>query len=434
MSVSDVFSSLFQPVADLTTNLFSRKCNELCDDHFVELGVLRVLSDNGSGREFLQIANLDEITHVSNSHLFKSLKSKRRLNHLVQVESDLAKGANKFLSSLDSFCQFKELDSFDLFASDGIYIEWACHDEKFEKADKNPLVKRKDAHNGTKRSCQNFFSFNLRTQTIRHLTVAQIGGERQKEHDMHALKRLSLDELRFGAKKGRKVLYVYDKAGVDIPQWDIWKKQGGIYFLSREKEKQLLDRVEHKPFDKLDPINYGIISDESVENIHGAPCRRVTYRCAISGNTFIFLTNLPYSIRPGLIALLYKFRWSIEKIYDVFKNKFAETKAWASSETAKTMQAKFICLAYNLTLMINKKIEIEENLKYKYDIERKTKELVSKQSELDARGEIYPTTWELCLRVTQLSQKFYRWLRVFIRKKTSWCEAIAKLRVLYDSN
>jgi hypothetical protein len=87
----------------------------------------------------------------------KSLKSKRRLNHLVQIESNLAKVANKLLSPLDTFSQFKELDSFDLYASDGTYIEWACHDEKFEKTDKNPLVKRNDAHKGTKRSCQNFF-------------------------------------------------------------------------------------------------------------------------------------------------------------------------------------------------------------------------------------------------------------------------------------
>jgi hypothetical protein len=79
MSVSDVFNSLFQPVADLTTNLFSRKCNELCDDHFVELGVLRVLSDYRSGREFLQIANLDEITNVSNSHLFKIIKKQTQI-------------------------------------------------------------------------------------------------------------------------------------------------------------------------------------------------------------------------------------------------------------------------------------------------------------------------------------------------------------------
>ena len=434
MSNSNVFNSLFQPISDLSPNIFARKCNELSDYHFIELGVLRVLSDNGSGREFSQMASLDGLTNVSTSHLFKSLNSKRRLKHLMQEENKIAKDANKFLSPYDIFSQFKELEGFDLFASDGTYIEWACHDEKFEKKDKKTTDERKEAHIGTKRSCQNFYSFNLRSQTVRHLTVAHIGGERQKEHDMHALKRLSHDELRYGAKKGRKVLYVYDKAGIDIHQWEKWKKQGGIYFLSREKENQLLDLVEHKPFDKLDPINSGIISDESVENILGVPCRRVTYRCSISGNTFVFLTNLPYSVRPGLIALLYKFRWSVEKVYDVFKNKLAETKAWATSETAKTMQAKFICLTYNLSLMMSKKIELEENLKYEYDIERKTKELKIKQAELDAKGELYPSTWELCLRVTQLPQKFYRWLRVFIRKNTSWCDAIAKLRVLYVSN
>lgn len=434
MSVSDVFDTLFQPIFGLTSNIFTRKCNELSDDNFIELGVLRVLSHNGSGREFSQIANLDEITDVSNSHLFKSLSSVRRLKHLIQMENDLSKVANKFLSSNDLFNQFKELDRFDLFASDGSYIEWACHDEKFEKIIKNPLDERKDIHKSSKRSSQNFFSFNLRTQTVRHLTVAQIGGERKREHDMHALKRLDHNELRFGANKGRKVVHMYDKGGVDLPQWDLWKKTSGIYFLSREKENQMLEFVEFKIFDKLDPINFGITSDESVENLQGVPCRRVTYRCSITGNTFVFLTNLPFSIRPGLIALLYKFRWSVEKVYDVFKNKLAETKAWASSETAKTMQAKFICLAYNLSLMINKKIEDEEKLKYEYDIKRKTNELKKAQTELDSRGELYPSTWELCLRVTQLPQKFYRWLRVFIRKNTSWCEAIAKLRVLYATN
>ena len=133
MNVSNVFKKLLQPVADLTNNFFSRKCNELNDVHFIELGVLRVLSDNKSGREFFQIAHLDEITDVANSHLFKSLKSLRRLQHLIQMENDLAKTANRFFSPNDPFKQFKELDRFDLFASDGSYIEWACHDEKFEK-------------------------------------------------------------------------------------------------------------------------------------------------------------------------------------------------------------------------------------------------------------------------------------------------------------
>jgi hypothetical protein len=94
----------------------------------------------------------------------------------------------------------------------------------------------------------------------------------------------------------------------------IYGRNKVVYTSYLEKKKiNCFTVLNIKPFDKLDPINYGIISDESVENIHGAPCRRVTYRCSITGNTFVFLTNLPYSIRPGLIALLYKYRWSVEK-------------------------------------------------------------------------------------------------------------------------
>ncbi len=434
MSVSHVFNKFFQPVSDLTNNFFSRKCNELDDEHFIELGVHRVLNNYKSGREFFQMSQSDEITDVSSSHFFKSLSSLRRLKHLIQTENRLAKLANKFLSSNDPFNGFKELDRFDIYASDGSYIEWACHDEKFEKKIESLLVPRGEAHKKTKRSCQNFYSLNLRTQTIRQLTVAKIGGERQKEHDIHALKRLDHNELRFDANKGRKIIHVYDKACVDLPQWDLWKKKSGIYFLSREKENQMLEFVEYKNFDKDDPINLGVMSDESVENLQAVPCRRVKYRCPFTGNIFDFLTNLPFSIRPGLVAYLFKSRWSVEKVYDVFKNKLAETKAWATSETAKTMQAKFICLAYNLSLMMNKTIEIEENTKYNYDLERKTNELKKRQAELDLKGESYSSTWALCLRVTQLPQKFYRWLRAYIRKNTQWCDAIAKLRSIYESN
>jgi len=47
------------------------------------------------------------------------------------------------------------------------------------------------------------------------------------------------------------------------------------------------------------------------------------------------------TIPPGLIARIYKMRWDIEKVYDEMKNKLDEQKAWASTPTAKTMQAHF---------------------------------------------------------------------------------------------
>jgi len=51
-----------------------------------------------------------------------------------------------------------------------------------------------------------------------HLAVAEIGGSRKNEHDMHILKRLDKDILRMSAKKGSKVLHVYDRAGIDYMQ------------------------------------------------------------------------------------------------------------------------------------------------------------------------------------------------------------------------
>ena len=59
-------------------------------------------------------------------------------------------------------------------------------------------------------------------------------------HDTRALKRLDTETLRKSAPKGRKVVYVWDKAGIDFLQWFEWKHAGGIYFVSREKKDNCL--------------------------------------------------------------------------------------------------------------------------------------------------------------------------------------------------
>ncbi len=56
-------------------------------------------------------------------------------------------------------------------------------------------------------------------------------------------------------------------------------------------------------------------------------------------------------------------RWDIEKVFDDFKNKLDETKAWSKSLTGKCMQAQFIVLAYNLLLRMRQHIEESEGLK-----------------------------------------------------------------------
>ena len=53
----------------------------------------------------------------------------------------------------------------------------------------------------------------------------------------------------------------------------------------------------------------------------GVCLRRVVYRDPETGGLFRFLTNLPDGVPPGLVALLYKMRWDVGKIFDEFKNK-----------------------------------------------------------------------------------------------------------------
>ncbi len=63
----------------------------------------------------------------------------------------------------------------------------------------------------------------------------------------------------------------------------------------------------------------------------------------LTGGFYDFLTN-EMTIPPGLFARLYQMRWGIEKVYDEVKNNCDDKRAWASSPTAKTMQATLICL------------------------------------------------------------------------------------------
>ncbi len=156
---------------------------------------------------------------------------------------------------------------------------------------------------------------------------------------------------------------------------------------------------------------------------------RVVYKCPISGETYGFVTSLT-NVPPGLIAYLYKTRWDIEKIFDQMKNKLVEKKAWATSGTAKNMQAQFICIAHNLMLILEQCLkkdgvenEIENNRRHK----RLDKALASTKTRRD-KLPVFLTTPK---RPTQLSVKFIRWLRNNLFSNTSWMEAMGSLKQIY---
>jgi len=138
-------------------------------------------------------------------------------------------------------------------------------------------------------------------------------------------------------------------------------------------------------YDKKDPINAGVQSYELMGCSAGVTVHRVVYKCLISGEMYSFVTSLT-NVPPGLIAYLYKTRWDIEKIFDQVKNKLVEKKAWATSGTAKNMQAQFVCLSHNLMLIFNNVLK-KKALKMRLKIIDVIRDLI-KSSPIAKIGEI----------------------------------------------
>ena len=221
--------SFFAPLLDLPPHAkCQRDCPELTDGQWLHLGVRRALEDQPSGRAFLQQLACRGVEAPELSHFFETLKSARRLSLIAEPfgpelkAEGLSHSLARSLPVLESdrWKCVPELAGFDLYAGDGHFHAAAAHDLR-------------DAGDGVKYAVGHFFSLNLRTHALAHLSLAdQI--ERKKEHDMRVLKRLSVETLRQGAARGRKVLWVWDRAGIDFRQWHHWKHTGGLYFLSRE--------------------------------------------------------------------------------------------------------------------------------------------------------------------------------------------------------
>lgn len=410
-----VFGKLTQPIIGLVEQCnYKRKCNALTDHEWIETGLLRMLSQEPSGRAFLQKLSDSGRSDLKRSLFFETLKSKRRLKLCRDVSLSLYETMRSKNLQADPFAQFAVLDGYDIHAGDGHYHGAAVHDV------------RKD---GKKYPTQHFYSVDLRSHALRHLALADTSGTRKREHDTRALKGLEIETLRQSAPKGRKVLYVWDRAGIDFLQWFKWKHVGGIYFVSREKKNMDLMVMAELGYDKKDPVNAGVLSYQLVGCSAGVTMHRVVYKCPISGDIYRFVTSLG-KIPPGIIAYLYKTRWDIEKIFDQVKNKLAEKKAWATSDTAKKMQAQFVCIAHNLMLILEGCLE-EEGIGNEIENNRRNKRLEKVLASSKINNEKLPAFLMQPKRATQRSVKFIRWLRNHLYINASWRESLGPLQRIY---
>jgi Transposase DDE domain len=408
-------SSFFAPLDSLLPDCPSqRSCPVLSDAAWLRLGITRVLEDKPSGRAFLQelASSLERVP--PRSSFFDSLASPRRL-HLCQ-EANAGLRALLSRSIPDPLSAYPALALFDVYAGDGHFHAAAAHDLR------DPA--------GTAYATGHLYLLNLRSHAAHHLDTGD-RTMRKKEHDMRTLKRQTPEALRAGAPKGRKVILVWDRAGIDFDQWRRWKENSGIYFISRPKENMVLSKQGDLEYDSADCVNTGILADEMTSPAtHMRMVRLITFRSPLNGEAWQVLTN-EHTLPPGLVVKLYLMRWDIEKLFDEFKNKLMERKSWASSPSAKCMQAVFLCLTHNLMLLQEQKLESEHAITNTAEDRRRAKRLSAEKQEIVKANRVISPLREALQRCTQRSVKFIRWLRSYLFGQASWDTMLRALRLAY---
>jgi len=414
-SNSPVFRKLVEPLQQcLIKNPHARACQTTSDSEWLETGVLRVLSEVVSGRHFLQkLFYLGKVICVGT--FFATLRSSRRLSHLRDTLSSLLDLMLEKRQDADPLREFDELNSFQVFATDGHYHAHACHDPKI---------------GGKHRSAQHFYCLNYRSLGLSHFALAEIGNDVKKESDLKACKKKNAEEMRQGAGKGIRTLYVWDRAIIDYKFWVEMKKKA-VYFLTLCKSNLRFELEKDLEFNSDDAVNQGVLCDQMVRSkTDGISVRRVSYRCPASGKVFNFLTNLHHSVRPGVVALLYKMRWDIEKVFDEIKNRLGEKKSWSTNPNGKMAQAYFICLAHNLLRLLEDQLEAE-GATNEQDPERRRLRLEEALERRHFKLNDAPNLLKLTNRLVQRSTILIRWLRPHLQLPVLWSDAVLSLRASY---
>ena len=408
---SAVRNQFLEPLTEVFSQVTARRnCPVESDWDWLLKGVDRVISNGRSGRDFLQTFQMFWPQPMQVGPYFETLASDRRLAMVAECSARLRARVDAARPS--ALAEFPALAAFDLYAGDGHYLEHATHDP---------------VNGETHWPTGHFFALNLKSQSLFPLTLADLAG-RKKEHDARALKRQSVAQLRQGAGKGRKVMWVWDKAGVDLPFWQE-RKASGIYFLSQRKAGMILELEKERTIDRTEPINQGVQSDRVVKDRRGLLVREITFENPCDGKVYVYLTS-EMTLEPGLLVLLYKTRWEIEKVFDETKTKLQEKKSWATRTTAKEMQSHFVAIVHNLLLLVQD-LHQQQGVENTAETERKQKRLQQQEKVLAENQQTLPMVYKTLQRFTQATFKLIRWLRTHWHLPTSLHQALLQLQRLY---
>ena len=168
-----------------------------------------------------------------------------------------------------------------------------------------------------------------------------------------------LDLIRFEANN----FYIMDRGYIDYKRLFRIHEQGA-YFVTRAKDNMSYRRVYSHEKD----ADAGVLYDQSVklDNYYASidypvKIRRIKYRDADTGKTWVFLTN-NFQIKATDIAQLYKNRWKIELFFKWIKQHLKIKSFWGLSENAVKSQIWIAISVYVLVAIAKKRFMLKHSL------------------------------------------------------------------------
>jgi hypothetical protein len=384
------------------------------DLDFLYAGVSRIIEYHKSGRAFLQnLLDDDQKNNIARSTYFRGLHSTRRREMTSECETHLRRALDVKMkeNGRDHLAKFSELDGYDISAYDGHFHRHACHALKDDKDRYRPVG--------------GIYALDLRTGLIQRVVTTDFDAD--KTNELKAFRDTFTPKSMQGRRK--KTIAVVDKAYIDGNYWDLCRKMktNGLYFISMMKDGTKILNEEPLNFDAEHSYNCGVISDSKIKLNNGGSFRKVVYCDPETGTKRVYLTTV-FDIPPGLIAYLYLWRWKIEKVFNTFKSKLGEVKAWANGKVAVDIQGSITAMAYNI-ILATQDITLEEEGIEEDKLQKKwSASIRNRNKKAKAKGRFLNPLAEIPSKLRQFSEQFIRCLRTNFMAGALWSDCVPKFK------
>ena len=148
--------------------------------------------------------------------------------------------------------------------------------------------------------------------------------------------------------------YIFDRAYMDTKQLYAIDKVGA-FFVVREKQRMVYEVVEDKRYNNP---KTGVMSDtlikltgQKTKKQYSKPLRRIVFYDKEKNRTFVFYTN-NIEVSAEDVALLYKYRWSVELFFKWMKQHLRIKEFYGTTENAVKIQVYAAITTYCLVSII----------------------------------------------------------------------------------